>query len=152
MKKLLMLYLVAGMGAAVTIGILFWINTLDQDRMWVIAPFGATTILVFGAPYSEMAQPRNVVFGHILTAIIGLTLYHTLGVSSLSLSLAIGISLVAMLVTRTMHPPAGGNPLIIMLTDQSWSFLLTPIVIGVCTIAFFGWAVRKAREKYVHIY
>ncbi len=151
MKKLITFYLIAGLGSALTIGILFWINTLDQDRLWVIAPFGATTILVFGSPYSPMAQPRNVILGHILTTVIGLTVYHILDVSALSLSLALGISLFSMLITRTMHPPAGGNPLIIMLTDQNWNFLVTPILFGVCTIVLFGWTVRKARERYVPI-
>ncbi len=151
MRRLMTFYFIAGIGAALTVGILFWVNTLDQEHMWVIAPFGATTILVFGSPYSQMAQPRNVIFGHLLTTLIGLTIYQFFDVSSMSIALAIGLSLFAMLTTRTMHPPAGGNPLIIMLTDQNWSFLITPILVGVCTIVLFGRTLRWAREKYVHI-
>lgn len=151
MRRLMTFYMIAGVGAAFTIGVLFWIGTVDHDHLWVIAPFGATTILVFGSPYSQMARSRNVVLGHLLTTIIGLTIYQWLDVSSFSIALATGISLFAMLTTRTMHPPAGGNPLIIMLTDQNWSFLITPILLGVLTIVIFGRTLRWARERYVHI-
>ncbi|MDW6001838.1 HPP family protein [Vibrio mangrovi] len=143
--------LIAGLGATATISILVWINTMDEDCMWVIAPFGATTVLVFGAPYNPMAQPKNVILGHLLTAFIGLVTLKFFGVTPTSLAVSVGISLAAMLITQTMHPPAGGNPLIIMLTGQDWQFMITPILIGVCVIVLFGRIVRWCREKYRYV-
>jgi len=94
--------------------------------------------LVFGVPDSPLAQPKNVIFGHLITASVGLAFVHWLPVEPWSLAIATGLAISLMLVTKTTHPPAGANPLLIMLTGQSWSFLVTPVLIGALVIVLCG--------------
>ncbi|MBY4675326.1 HPP family protein [Marinobacterium sp. CAU 1594] len=103
-----------------------------------MAPFGATMVILFGLPDSPLAQPKNIIAGHILTTLIGLSVLQLFGVQPWSLGLAVGLAVALMLATGTTHPPAGANPLLVMLTGQGWSFLITPVAIGAVLIVLFG--------------
>lgn len=129
---------VAGLGAAIAILILSLVSSSPLDLMALMAPFGATAVLVFGLPNSPLAQPKNVIFGHLITAFIGLLCLQLLGVTPLSLALATGLAVAGMMVTDTTHPPAGANPLLIMLTHQQWLFLLTPVLLGAIILVLTG--------------
>lgn len=120
------------------ITLLAYLEHLDTSIVWLMAPFGATMVILFGLPSSPLAQPRNILFGHLITSAVGMIVLHTLGVSPLSLGLAVGLGIFCMLITETTHPPAGANPLVIMLTGQSWQFLLFPVGIGALAILGFG--------------
>lgn len=104
-----------------------------------MAPFGATMVLLFALPESPLAQPRNILCGHLLTSLVGLIILNTLGVSPLTLGLAVGLGIAVMMLTHTVHPPAGANPLVVMLTAQHWDFLYMPVASGVALILAFGW-------------
>ncbi|WP_261506093.1 MULTISPECIES: HPP family protein [Chromohalobacter] len=129
---------IAGFGAMACITLLAYLEHLDTSIVWLMAPFGATMVILFGLPSSPLAQPRNILFGHLITSAVGMIVLHTLGVSPLSLGLAVGLGIFCMLITETTHPPAGANPLVIMLTGQSWQFLLFPVGIGALAILGFG--------------
>ncbi|WP_027250739.1 HPP family protein [Photobacterium halotolerans] len=135
--------LLSGLGAAVAIGLLSLAENLTSAGLWLMAPFGATAVLVFGIPDSPLAQPRNVIAGHLLTAFIGVFFVSVVGVTPFTLALASGLAVSAMLLTKTTHPPAGANPLLIMLTGQSWSFLITPVLIGAVVMVLVGLLVNK---------
>ena len=137
---------VSGAGAALAIGLLSYIDTLQSDWVLLMAPFGATAVLVFGLPQSPLARPPNVIFGHFLTALIGVCFTTWVGVNPLTLALASGLAVSAMLLTGTTHPPAGANPLLIMLSGQSWSFLISPVLTGACAIVLVGWFVSSLRN------
>ena len=139
--------LVAGIAAAVTISILAYLEAFTGDGLWLMAPFGASTVLVFGLPKSPLAQPKNVIFGHLLSAFVGVVFVTYVGVEPWSLGAATGVAIALMLVTKTTHPPAGANPVLIMLTAQSWSFLLTPVAIGAAVIVAMGFLVNKLVHK-----
>lgn len=96
----------------------------------LMAPFGATCVLLFAVPDSPLAQPRAVVGGHLVASLIALTLLHTCGADLWVVCLAVALSIGAMQVTHTVHPPAGATPLVIMLTAPGWWFLLTPVLSG----------------------
>jgi CBS-domain-containing membrane protein len=147
--KSFMLSIIAGIGAAIAIGVLSYFNFKFSEIALLMAPFGATTVLVFGIPESPLAQPKNVILGHLLTAFVGVFFVQFLDVSSLTLALATGIAVSGMLVTKTTHPPAGANPLLIMLSGQSWGFLITPVLIGAVVIVVIGKSVGAARKKWV---
>jgi CBS-domain-containing membrane protein len=66
-----------------------------------------------------------------------------------SLALATGLGVTTMLLTKTTHPPAGANPMLIMLTGQSWSFLFTPVLLGSCVIVVLGLVLNKLRVLYL---
>ncbi|MBD1573388.1 HPP family protein [Vibrio sp. S17_S38] len=143
----LVLAIFAGLGAAIAIGILTFTETEITNIALVMAPFGATTVLVFGLPESPLAQPKNVILGHFITAFIGIFFVEYIGVTPLSLALATGLAVSAMLATKTTHPPAGANPLLIMLTGQSWAFLFTPVLFGAVVIVLLGKMMQQLRDR-----
>ncbi|POY37557.1 HPP family protein [Solitalea longa] len=120
-------YSVLGALIAISLIVLF---SRTADTPMLIAPFGATCVLAFGLPDSALAQPRNIIGGHLLTAIVGLTCYYMMGNTWYSLALGVSLSLGLMQITRTVHPPAGANPLVIILTGAKWSFLFSPVLLG----------------------
>jgi len=85
---------------------------------------------MFGFPESPFSQPRNVILGHFLSSLIGLIFLALFGTVWWSMALALATAIGVMQVTRTVHPPAGSNPLIVMMTSPQWSFLLFPTLIG----------------------
>ena len=135
--------LLAGFGAFLSIAILGYAEIEMANIVLLMAPFGATAVLVFGIPNSPLAQPKNVIFGHFITAFIGVCFVQFVGVGAFSMALATGLAVSAMLVTKTTHPPAGANPLLIMLTGQSWAFLLTPVLLGACAIVLLGMLMKR---------
>ena len=116
-------------GAAVAIGLIGALSA-STATPWLMAPFGATAVLVFGLPDSPLAQPRNVIGGHVLTTLVGLIFLSLLGPQWWSMALAVATAIAVMQLTRMVHPPAGANPLLVMLSGASWSFLATPVLIG----------------------
>lgn len=96
----------------------------------VLGSFGATCVLVFGYPESPFSQPRNVIGGHLLASFIGLLFLHTLGGEWWSLAGALATAIALMQLTRTVHPPAGSNPIIVFLAGAQWPFLFTPTLFG----------------------
>ncbi|KJY81935.1 HPP family protein [Vibrio galatheae] len=145
----IILSIIAGMGATIAIGALSYFDYTFFDLALLMAPFGATTVLVFGVPDSPLAQPKNVILGHLLTAFVGVFFVKFVGVTPICLALATGISVSLMLLTKTTHPPAGANPLLIMLSGQSWGFLITPVLIGAVIIVLVGKSVGIVRKKWV---
>nr|SHO04062.1 HPP family protein [Moritella viscosa] len=105
-------------------------------------------MLVFGVPKSPLAQPKNVIVGHLLTAFIGVLFVEYVGVAPWSLAIATGLAVTIMLLTNTTHPPAGANPMVIMLSGQSWAFLFNPVLIGACVIVGLGLVLNKLRTSY----
>ncbi|QYJ75598.1 HPP family protein [Shewanella sp. FJAT-52076] len=100
---------------------------------WLMAPFGATCVILFAAPGSPLAQPRNVIGGHLIAATIGLAALYGLGDSLWVMALAVGLSILVMQVFRAVHPPAGANPLVIIFAGQAvvgFDFLLYPVLLG----------------------
>ena len=139
--------LFAGVGSALAIVILALLDNAQLQHIWIMAPFGASAVLVFGVPDSPLAKAKNVIFGHLLTAFIGLVFLTCFNVTPITLALATGLGVSAMLLSKTTHPPAGANPLLIMLTGQSWSFLLTPVLSGAIVIVLCGILMTKLRLK-----
>ncbi|SHO56771.1 HPP family protein [Vibrio quintilis] len=147
--RFFMFALFAGFGAAVAIGILSLSEAAMGESAFLMAPFGATAALVFGVSASPFSRPKNVILGHMMTAVIGLLFVEFVGVTSFCLALATGVAVSAMLLTRIIHPPAGANPLLIMLTGQSWDFLITPVLSGTVVIVVLG---RGMRYLYMKMY
>lgn len=96
----------------------------------ILGSFGASCVLVFGYPDVPFSQPRNVVLGHVLSSAIGLLFLSLMGPTWWAVALAVGTAIALMMLTRTVHPPARSNPIIVFLTYPSWTFLLFPTLIG----------------------
>lgn len=127
----------AGLGAFLGIGCLGEANALT-DWPLIIAPFGASCALVFGAPSSPLAQPRNVIGGHLLSAILGVATAGLIPSSPLAMAVGVGLAIAAMLLTGTLHPPAGANPIVAVLSHAAWSFVVTPVLVGAAAIVGFA--------------
>ena len=103
-------------------------------------PFATSIVLVMGSPEAEPAQPRALVGGHLIATLVGLVVVQLLGPGHWTAALAVGLAIVAMHLTRTFHPPAGIDPLVVVINNMSWSFLLAPVAIGALLLAGFAFA------------
>ena len=139
MKKIL-LYppLVAGIASAICIALLAYLNISSTQNLWLIPPFGASIVLITAAHSSPLAQPRNIFFGHIISSLCGLLVIYFFDVSYLSIGLSVGLAVSVMMITKTIHPPAGANPIIIMLGNESLSFLIMPISAGAAVLVLYA--------------
>lgn len=134
-------------GGAVTIALLGLVGQ-GIHQLVLIAPFGASCVLLFAAPESPFAQPRNLIGGHLLTASVGMAMLWLAGSNIVSIGLAVGIVIALMELTRTVHPPAGANPIVIMLAGKtSLFFLLTPILLGVGILLLLALAVNNVGPR-----
>ncbi len=137
----------AGVGGFLAIGALSLLSS-SLGVTLLLGSFGASCVLVFGYPEAPFAQPANVIGGHVICTLIGLALLHLCGVHAWSLALAVGVSIAAMMATRTVHPPAGSNPVIVFLAQPGWNFILFPVLTGVLVLVLIAFlynnAVRKA--------
>lgn len=117
------------LGCFLGLGLVSYI-TMQEHLPLLIASFGATSLLVFSAPSAPMAQPRNVIGGHVIAAIIGVTCYKLMGLSWISITLAATLAIIAMMLTDTAHPPGGATALVAIMGEADYSFVLTPILFG----------------------
>jgi HPP family/Protein of unknown function (DUF3892) len=116
----------------------------------LIAPFGASCVLVFAIPQSPLAQPRNVIGGHLISTAAGLSVFGLSGQTPLAFALGVGLAIAAMLLTGTVHPPAGADPIVVILAGASWSFLFVPVLVGTVCIVLLGVGFHRwvTRESY----
>jgi len=122
------------LGGTLGIGAVAWLTQLAGVPL-LMAPFGATCVLLFAAPTAPLAQPRNVIGGHLIAALVGIVLLQLLGNGPLPMAIAVGLAIASMQLCRAVHPPAGANPLVIMLAGiDQYSFLLTPVLAGSVTL------------------
>ena len=106
----------------------------------VAIPFATSIVTVLGSPQAEPAQPRALIGGHLLSTFVGLLTVKLFGPAPWAAALAVGLAMVAMHLTGTFHPPAGIDPLVVVVDDMSWSFLVAPVGIGVILLALFAFA------------
>ena len=122
-------------------------NTLSVAL--VLGSFGASCVLVFGYPDVPFSQPRNVIAGHFISSLIGLLFLSVFGPHWWSVALAVGTAIALMMLTRTVHPPAGSNPVIVFLSQPAWAFLWFPTLFGAVAVVavalIYNNATRDAR-------
>ena len=106
----------------------------------VAIPFATSIVLVLGSPQVEPAQPRALIGGHLISTAVGLLAAKFLGPASWVAALAVGLAIIAMHLTGTFHPPAGIDPLVVVVNDLPWSFLIAPVFIGALLLALFAFA------------
>ena len=141
--------LLAGVGAGFTITILAYITFQSIIAghiygLWLTAAFGSSVVLVFGYPENEFAQPKNVIFGHLISAFVGIVFVTLFKISQdrtiffLAIGLAVGFSVMLMMAFKVTHPPAGANTILVIFTQDSFQFLIFPILVGAVTIVVGG--------------
>jgi CBS-domain-containing membrane protein len=106
----------------------------------VAIPFATSIVTVLGSPKAEPAQPRALVGGHLVSTLIGLLIVKLFGPDPWAAAMAVGLAMVAMHMTGTFHPPAGIDPLVVVINNMSWGFLVVPVGIGALVLALFAFA------------
>ena len=123
--------ILAGIFSIITIGILTFLTYKTEFGIFLLASFGSSMVLLYGYPESPFAQPKNVFFGHFVTAIVGLIVLHFVPLPLfITIPLAVGFGVGLMILFNVTHPPAGGNPIIIIIGSVSFDYLLSPVIIG----------------------
>ena len=143
--------ILAGLFSSITIGILTLLTYKTSYGVFLIASFGSSMVLLYGYPESPFAQPKNIFFGHLLTAIVGvLFLYFVQLPIYIIIPLAVGFGVGLMILMNVTHPPAGGNPIIVIMGSVSLDYLINPIIIGSLIILAFGVVLNRLilKKKY----
>ncbi len=134
----------AGLFSILTIGILTLLTYKTEYGIFLIASFGSSMVLLYGYPESPFAQPKNVFFGHVLTAIVGMFFLYFIPLPLyLTIPLAVGFGVGLMILFNVTHPPAGGNPIIVIMGSVSVDYLLTPVISGSIIILIFAIIINK---------
>lgn len=128
----------------------------ETDNVFLIGSFGATAVLVFGIVNSPLAQPRNLIGGHVLSALVGVTVHYLLPNEIwLSSALSVSLSIVVMQITKTLHPPGGATALIANIGSEKilglgYWYVLSPVLSGVLILLLTALLVnnRASHRKY----
>jgi CBS-domain-containing membrane protein len=123
----------------ITIGTLSFLEFETPYGFFLAGSFGSSMVLLFGYPESLFAQPKNVFFGHLVTSIVGVLILKFLPVDQfLQIAIAVGLGIFVMIILGVTHPPAGGNPIVIIVGVYSYEFLLNPIIFGSIIIIVYA--------------
>jgi CBS domain-containing membrane protein len=152
----------AFLGSFIGIGIIAYLQsqTLPKsDVIYLIGSFGASSVLVYGVIQSPLAQPRNLIGGHLVSAIIGVTVQKIMpDILWITAPLAVSLSIVLMQITKTLHPPGGATALIavtgsIELKNLGYWYVVSPVLVGsliLLIVALFFNNITSNRQYPIH--
>ena len=133
----------ASIAAFIVIFIISYIS-LNTPHGYIIAvSFGATMVLLFGYPSNPFSQPKNIVLGHLITSLSGIFFTFISLPLFLALALSVSIGIFFMIATNLVHPPAGGNPIAIVVGNYNYEFILSTILPGTILIVLLGIIINK---------
>ncbi len=141
----------AGLFSAITIGALTYLTYKTTFGLFLIASFGSSMVLLYGYPESPFAQPKNIFFGHLLTAFIGVIILNLVPLPIfIKIPIAVGLGVGLMILFNVTHPPAGGNPIIVIIGSVSFDYLINPIITGSIIVLAFGVVINRfiLKKKY----
>ena len=139
----------SAIGAAVAIGLALWL-VADGSSLFLLASLGGSTVFLFALTDAEAAQPRALFGGHLSGAAIGIFCFQLFGDALWVSVLAVVLTMVFMIVTRTIHPPAGANPLFMVHYHAGFQSLLKPVGLGVLILflATVVWSRLRPGKRY----
>ena len=134
----------AGIFSAFTIGVLTVLTYKSALGLFLAGSFGSSMVLLFGFPESPFAQPKNVFFGHLVTALVGVIFVVFVPLPMfINIALAVGLGIFFMILLNVVHPPAGGNPIMVIIGSVSYDYLLSPIIFGCIIIITLAILINK---------
>ena len=141
----------AGLFSIITIGILTGLTYKTEFGIFLLASFGSSMVLLYGYPESPFAQPKNIFFGHLLTAFVGVMILNFVPLQIfITIPIAVGLGVGLMILFNVTHPPAGGNPIIVIIGSVSFDYLINPIITGSIIVLAFGVVINRfiLKKKY----
>jgi len=150
-KENLIKGLFAGLFSTLTIAALTLLTYKTQYGLFLTASFGSSMVLLYGYPESPFAQPKNIFFGHFLTSAVGILFLFFIPLPIyITIPLAVGTGVGLMILLNVTHPPAGGNPIIVIIGSVSLDYLINPIISGTIIILVFGIILNRLilKKKY----
>jgi CBS-domain-containing membrane protein len=134
----------AGLFSIITIALLTVLTYKTELGIFLLASFGSSMVLLYGYPESPFAQPKNVFFGHFTTTLVGLFFLHFIPLPIfVIIPLAVGFGVGLMILLNVTHPPAGGNPIIVIIGSVSFDYLLSPVITGSILIIIFAIVINR---------
>ena len=128
----------------ITIGTLSFLSFETPYGLFLAGSFGSSMVLLFGYPESPFAQPKNVFFGHFITALVGVIFVNYIPLPIyISIAFAVGAGVFLMILLDVVHPPAGGNPIIVIIGSASYDYLINPIMFGCIIILLLAVIINK---------
>jgi CBS-domain-containing membrane protein len=131
------LLVLGAVGGAIAIAFMEFASARTGYPLMAI-PFATSIVLVMGMPQSAPAQPRALIGGHLLATVVGILIVKLAGPNPWAAAVAVGVAIIAMHWTRSFHPPAGIDPLVVVSHNMSWGFLLVPVAAGAVLLALFA--------------
>ena len=143
-KPILQKALIAGFFSAITIGVLTILTYKSTLGYFIAGSFGSSMVLLFGFPESPFAQPKNVFFGHLCTALVGVIFVNFVPLPIyMNIALGVGVGVFFMILLNIVHPPAGGNPIMVIIGSASYDYLINPIIFGCIIILLLAILINK---------
>jgi CBS-domain-containing membrane protein len=134
-----------------TIAVLTLLTYKTEYGIFLIASFGSSMVLLYGYPENPFSQPKNIFFGHLLTSVVGIIFLNLIPLPIyITIPFAVGIGVGLMILLNVTHPPAGGNPIIVIIGSVSLDYLIMPIILGSLIILVFGIILNRLilKKKY----
>ncbi len=154
MKNIIWSWLGAFVGIIVLATMHNWLNLLSKgDFSLMIGSFGATAVLAYGAIESPLAQPRNIIGGHILSAIVGVTAFKIFGTHIwFASAVAVATAIAIMQITKTVHPPGGATALIAVIGGSQvhnlgYFYPIAPVAVGAIVMVIIAILVSKISDR-----
>ena len=139
---------IAAIFSTLTIGVLSLLTYKTSYGLFLIASFGSTMVLLYGYPESPFAKPKNIFFGHFLTSLVGVIFVNFVPLPIyIIIPVAVGIGVGLMIILNVTHPPAGGNPIIVIMGSVSFEYLISPVISGSIIVIVFGIILNKFIAK-----
>ena len=136
--------LFAGLFSMITIGVLTFLTYKTDLGIFLLASFGSSMVLLYGYPESPFAKPKNVFFGHLLTSVVGIFVLYFIPLPLfLTIPFAVGLGVCLMIFFNVTHPPAGGNPIIVIIGSVSLDYIFSPVITGSIIILIFGIIINR---------
>ncbi len=137
--------IVVGVGAFIGLSLIGMIAE-QSNTMMIIAPFGATAVLLFSAPQSPFSRPMNIFGGYFISTVLGAAVLEYTSGGWLSVGIGLGLAIMLMHLAKVVHPPAGANFLIVTQGHLSF-YLMWPLFTGLILLIVVGMSVHKIRQK-----